>query len=143
VKTRLSIPMLLLALVALATMGAHSFPLAGGPTFDLSWHTVDGGGGTSYGGALELSGTIGQPDTGAVMTGEDFELTGGFWAAPESVGPTCPEDLNGDDVVNVFDLLELLSAWGTCAGCPEDFNGDDVVNVFDLLALLSAWGPCE
>ena len=28
--------------------------------------------------------------------------------------PTCPGDLNGDGVVNVFDLLELLGSWGTC-----------------------------
>jgi hypothetical protein len=29
-------------------------------------------------------------------------------------GDTCPEDLNGDGVVNVFDLLDLLAAWGIC-----------------------------
>jgi len=30
-------------------------------------------------------------------------------------GPSpCPEDLNGDNAVDVFDLLELLSAWGAC-----------------------------
>ncbi|TVQ55427.1 MAG: hypothetical protein EA377_03475 [Phycisphaerales bacterium] len=56
--------------------------------------------------------------------------------------PACPEDLTGDGVVNVFDLLALLEAWGPCPDCPEDLTGDDVVNVFDLLALLEAWGPC-
>ena len=55
---------------------------------------------------------------------------------------SCPEDINGDGVVNITDLLALLSAWGSCAGCPEDINGDGVVNITDLLALLSAWGPC-
>jgi hypothetical protein len=65
---------------------------------------------------------------------ERFELGGG----PE----LCPEDIDGNDVVNVFDLLQLLGAWGPCPGCPEDLDGNDVVNVFDLLQLLGAWGPC-
>ncbi len=117
-----------------------------GGSFDLSWHSMDGGGGTSNSRAFALSGTIGQPDAGVVMTGGDFALTGGFWAAPGG-GPVCPEDINGDGVINVTDLLAVLSAWGACpvppALCPEDINGDGFVNVTDLLAVLSAWGPCE
>jgi hypothetical protein len=54
----------------------------------------------------------------------------------------CPWDLDGNNVVNVFDLLALLDSWGPCPGCPADFNGDNVVNVFDLLPLLDNWGPC-
>jgi hypothetical protein len=54
-------------------------------------------------------------------------------------------DLNGDNVVDVFDLLLLLGAWGECADpppgeCPADLNGDGWVDVFDLLALLGNWG---
>ena len=52
-------------------------------------------------------------------------------------------DLNGDGVVNVFDLLILLENWGACADptdCPADLNGDGLVNVFDLLILLENWG---
>src|SRR3990170_6278085 len=55
---------------------------AGG--FELSWSTVDGGGGTSTGGGYELSGTIGQPDASSFampMTGGSFELVGGFRGA--------------------------------------------------------------
>ncbi|MBU0616797.1 MAG: hypothetical protein KKI02_03695, partial [Planctomycetes bacterium] len=50
--------------------------------FTLDWWTVDGGGEmfTTGGGDFELSGTIGQPDAGPVMTGGGFDLTGGFWA---------------------------------------------------------------
>ena len=55
----------------------------------------------------------------------------------------CPADTNGDDVVNVTDLLDLLASWGPCAvPCPSDVNSDGVVNVTDLLALLAAWGAC-
>lgn len=33
-------------------------------SFDLTWSTIDGGGGTSTGGAYTLNATIGQPDAG-------------------------------------------------------------------------------
>lgn len=57
----------------------------------------------------------------------------------------CPADLTGDGVVDVSDLLQLLSAWGLCTRggeCPADISGDDVVDVSDLLVLISAWGVC-
>jgi hypothetical protein len=51
--------------------------------FAIDWHTLDGGGGTSTGGAYSLSGTIGQPDAGA-MSGGGYALVGGFWGVPNS-----------------------------------------------------------
>jgi hypothetical protein len=65
-----------LILGALAT-GARA--QSGGP-FDLSWSTIDGGGGTSAGGQFTLTGTIGQPDASVTLTGGQFNLTGGFWS---------------------------------------------------------------
>ena len=56
--------------VALATVNAG---------YDLSWWTADGGGGTSSGGNYSLSGTIGQPDAGPVLSGPGYRLSGGFW----------------------------------------------------------------
>jgi probable HAF family extracellular repeat protein len=53
--------------------------------------------------------------------------------------PSDPADINGDGVVDVLDLLALLSAWGPCSGCPEDINGDGAVDVVDLLQLLASW----
>jgi len=54
--------------------------------FDLSWHTVDGGGVTvSKGGDFEIGATVGQVDAGA-LTGGDFTLAGGFW--PGAAGGT-------------------------------------------------------
>ena len=49
-----------------------------GNGLDLTWSTVDGGGGTSTGGVLSLQGTIGQPDAGTLVGGS-FVLQGGFW----------------------------------------------------------------
>lgn len=58
--------------------------------------------------------------------------------------PKCAvADLNCDGVVNVSDLLMLLSAWGGCPrdnDCPADLNNDGVVDVSDLLMLLANWG---
>ena len=110
------------------------------PTYDLSWHTIDGGGGTSTDGTFEVSGTTGQPDP-IILTGSGYELTGGFWSAFEA--QPCPADITDDGLINVTDLLALLAAWGPCsAPCPPDINNDGNVNVTDLLALLGAWGLC-
>jgi hypothetical protein len=56
-------------------------------TYSIDWHTIDGGGGTSTGGVYSVSGTIGQPDAGA-MSGGNFSVTGGFWALPTAVQTT-------------------------------------------------------
>ncbi|MBW7906308.1 MAG: hypothetical protein LC135_04495 [Phycisphaerae bacterium] len=113
--------------------------------FDMSWFTVDGGGGTSTGGVFQLSGTIGQPDAG-VMSGGSFELVGGFWSIPQSAPTPCPGDLTGDGNVDQSDLGVLLADFGCNSGpgnCPGDINGDGLTNQSDLGILLAAFGlPC-
>ena len=76
---------------------------------------------------------------GRTIIGHTWPDTGGWIVR---IGPDCPADVTGDGVVNVSDLLAVLSAWGPCAGCPEDINGDGVVNITDLLEVLASWGPC-
>lgn len=52
-------------------------------------------------------------------------------------------DFNQDGVVDVSDLLLLLSLWGSCPGspgCAGDLNNDGVVDTSDLLILLANWG---
>ena len=61
---------LLLALPALAQSG-------GG--YDLTWNTVNGGGGASAGSGYTLNGTLGQPAAGT-LSGDRYVLVGGFWA---------------------------------------------------------------
>lgn len=58
---------------------------------------------------------------------------------------TCLWDLNGDDTVDVFDLLILLAKWGSCTDgefCFADFDCDGAVGVLDVLILLANWGDC-
>lgn len=52
-------------------------------------------------------------------------------------------DITHDGVVNVSDLLAVISAWGPCPPpnlCAADLNGDGAVNVSDLLLVISNWG---
>lgn len=68
------IPIVLLLIVA-STVLAQS-----GGGYDLTWSTIDNGGGENSGSGYTLNGTIGQPDAGAAMMGGGFTLTGGFWS---------------------------------------------------------------
>ena len=52
-------------------------------------------------------------------------------------------DVTGDGVVDMNDLLAVISAWGQCAPptiCTADVNDDGAVNVDDLLLVISNWG---
>jgi len=111
-------------------------PATAGPEYDLSWHTVDGGGVMfSAGDDYELSGTIGQPDAGALANG-DYELTGGFWFA------LAPGDCNTDGGVNLFDhdsFVACMDPSGPDGGVPPsctcfdlDDDGDIDLNDFGL-----------
>jgi hypothetical protein len=61
-----------------------SVALAGSVAYELSWFTVDGGGGESAGGGYALVGTAGQADAGA-LSGGDYSLVGGFWPGVEAL----------------------------------------------------------
>jgi len=57
--------------------------------------------------------------------------------------PAAPGDVNGDGVVNVDDLLAVISAWGPCpappASCPADLDNSGAVSVDDLLLVINHW----
>ena len=65
-------------LVVALSLGASTALAQPDSGYDLSWNTVDGGGGTLSSGALSLSGTVGQADAGT-LSGGAYTLTGGFW----------------------------------------------------------------
>jgi len=66
-----------LLLVLLGVGGVASAQTGGG--YDLTWWTVDAGGGAVSGGGYSLVGSIGQPDAGAMLSGGGYILEGGFW----------------------------------------------------------------
>lgn len=135
IQTRWGLVCSLLAAVALQAEPPQQ-PLMGPPAeFDLSWHTIDGGGVMrSTGGAFELSGTIGQFDAGR-LSGGAFELTGGFWFE------VVPSDCNEDGVVNVADHGGFENCFSgpsgsLLAGCAcFDFDSDGKITLADFATL--------
>ncbi len=105
--------------------------------FDLSWHSIDGGGVMfSTGGGFELGSTIGQPDAG-FMTGGNFELTGGFWAVgvPQCA---CLGDMNADgsrDGADISAFVGCVIQGGSCV-C-ADVNGMNGVTLADLTVFVA------
>jgi len=51
----------------------------------------------------------------------------------------CPGDLDGDEAVDIDDLLVVIGGWG---GDDGDVDGDGVTDIEDLLLLLAGFGPC-
>ena len=115
------------------------------PAFEIPWHTVDGGGGTSEGGQFSVAGTIGQHDAG-VMSGGEFELSGGFWAASTVI--QLPGDCEPDGDVDVDDYACFFACvlgpgQGLLPDCePFDLDDDGDVTVGDFARLQAAFtGP--
>jgi hypothetical protein len=124
--------------------------LAGGSgalaqSYDINWWTVDAGGSQNLtGGNYTLSGTIGQPDACAPLSGGSYTLTGGFWAGYEEQ-PACYGDLDGDHLINLNDLAQLLGHYGQTGMTYEDgdLNEDGEIDLDDLAEMLSLYGrPC-
>lgn len=124
-------------LVAMATAGGST---SRADVYDLTWHTIDAGGAVeSSGGAFSLSGTIGQPDAGA-LSGGAFTLTGGFWF------PQMPGDCNVDGGVDLHDY----GTFGPCITGPGggpvqppchcfDLDGDQDVDLEDWRAFVGSF----
>ncbi len=95
--------------------------------YNISWHTIDGGGGTSSGGQYKLNGTIGQPDA-EYSNGGKYELLGGFWPG----GPLC--------LVNFSDFAVFAEYWlQSGSGLPADLNGNGKVDIYDLKLFVDVW----
>ena len=108
-----------------------SFPVMA--DYEIRWHTIDGGGGTSSGGTYQLTGTIGQPDA-EYLDGGPYELLGGFWVG----GPLC--------IVNLEHFSQFAVHWleGPCTQANNwcngaDLNREDDVTITDLTILANEW----
>lgn len=115
------------ALVFILAMISSAWCMTGGP-YQLTWSTVDGGGGVSSGGPYTLVGTIGQPDA-AYSSGGDYELLGGFWPG----GPLCFVDFES--------FARFAELWLVTGPVPADLHKDvdNVVNMLDLKVFVDYW----
>ena len=98
--------------------------------YELTWSTIDGGGGQSSGGPYTLTATIGQPDA-AYSSGGQYELLGGFWPG----GPLCFVD---------FHHFARFAEWWLVTGSdlPADLYREDeenIVNMLDLKVFVDYW----
>ena len=113
----------------------------------IDWSTIDGGGAmSSTGGSFSVSGTIGQPDAASnpTLTGDSFELTGGFW--PVTSVCYCLGDLNGDgqrDGLDVQKFVACMVVGGNCSCADVDqANGLTLADVPAFVTALLAGQPC-
>jgi len=124
-------------LLALALLISSASAQSGGD-YDLSWTTIDSGGGISTGADYALTGTIAQPDPDRISSCL-YYLSGGFWFAPpgivdlddlavfvaewllteSEVGYELPADLNNDGCVDLADYNWLAVFW--LCYCPDDW----------------------
>lgn len=96
-----------------------------GADYEISWYTIDGGGGTSSGGPYTLTGTIGQPDADW-SSGGNYEVLGGYWPG----GPLC--------IVEFDDFARFAEFWwlGSLGG---DLDGDLALSFHDLKYFTGYW----
>ena len=96
--------------------------------WSLNGNALDETGSTvTIGGSGEYTVTATDPGTGCTVSHSG------------TVG--CPGDLDGDNLVGVSDILQLLGSFGCSGPCgPPDVNADGAVNVTDVLFLLGLFG---
>lgn len=98
--------------------------------YELSWYTIDGGGGQSSGGAYTLTGTIGQADA-AWSSGGSYELLGGFWPG----GPIC--------IVDFESYARFAELWRDSGfDIAADLDGSELVDFGDLKKFADLWLHC-
>lgn len=143
--TRRRHAVILAALAAPVALGGSTASAQVGGPFDLSWHSIDGGGVTfASGGAFTLGGTLGQFDASEPLTGGPFTLTPGFWP-----GAT-PMPCNRVDydipfgVLDFSDVFFFLVAFGNMqpeADLDIPFGVWDFSDVFAFLVEFGAGCP--
>ena len=85
-KFCIAIPLTLAGLTLFAAV-----PHAAAQPFSIDRFVIAGGGGTSSGGSLAVSGTSGQAEaTPQPLAGGGFSLIGGFWSFGDFVPPVAP-----------------------------------------------------
>lgn len=84
-----------------------------GQSYAIDWYKIAGGGGASTGGVYAVTGTIGQPDACATLTGGSYSLVGGYWAlisVMQTPGAPTLYISNSGNAVTVF--WQNISGWG-------------------------------
>ncbi|UCF42287.1 MAG: hypothetical protein JSV99_06650 [Planctomycetota bacterium] len=101
--------------------------------YEVSWHTIDAGGGVSSGGQYIVTGTIGQAEGGR-SAGGGYEVLGGFWPG----GPLCTVEFHHYARFAEYWLSSGCDAGNDwCGGADLDQLGD--VGGVDLGLFVEEW----
>ncbi|MHC5028372.1 MAG: hypothetical protein ACYTGR_16600 [Planctomycetota bacterium] len=129
-------------------------PIVAGTVYTIrvgGWNLGDQGTGELY---VECSPTTGaccfEDGTCGVLDGDACAVAGGVFEGNGTLcgevdcpqPPACDEDVTGDGLVDVQDMVEVILQWGPCGDCSADVNDDGLVDVQDLVAVVLAWGNC-
>lgn len=131
------------ALTTLAAASILSLVPAAHAQLQIDWFTIDGGGGTSSGGSISITGTIGQHDTAASVGGA-IACAGGFWPAFTPTGPACYPNCDGSTVAPTLtanDFLCFINAYAAAnpyANC-DGSSGSPILTANDFLCFLNAF----
>jgi hypothetical protein len=105
---------------------------------DNQWQTVsyDISGAIGSAPDIQIRWTMGETDGAWQYSGwniDDVQLT-------TTTSSGIDGDVNCDGVVNVTDVLDVVSNWGPCEGvCAQDIVPDGTINVSDLLQVIGNW----
>jgi hypothetical protein len=109
-------------------------------SYSITGSVIAGGGGTSSNGTYQVTGTIGQPAAGTVMTGGSYSLTGGFWSSISVVGPLLTISHAGKTVLISWPTttgyilqqnnnLATPAGWGTSGYSVSTNNGTNSISI--------------
>lgn len=111
---------------------------AQGQDAEITWFSIDGGGGRSSGGGFVLDGSIGQPDAGPTMSGGAFTVTGGFWVVAAG-GPCSIADTTAAfGVLDINDILTFATSY-SLSDPAADLFADGVFDINDVLVFANAF----
>ena len=73
----------------------------------------------------------------SMFVGIDADVNAVYKPPPD---PVVSEDVNGDGIVNILDLVSVSSNFGKTGENTADVNGDGIVNIVDLVKVAGAMG---
>ena len=81
-------------------------------SFSIDWFRLSAGGGVSTNHQFAITGSIGQPEAGGVMSGGSFALTSGFWSVIAAVQTAGAPQLT----VSLVQPSAIVLSWPSGAG---------------------------
>ncbi|PCJ81043.1 MAG: hypothetical protein COA49_07000 [Bacteroidetes bacterium] len=71
---------------------------------------------------------------------QSFPIDSILVGTPPITTYTCPEDIVVNGIIDISDVLLILSQYGCIIDCQGDIDGDNIVTISDVLQILSMFG---